>query len=553
MGINVHEALQLPTMSQTKLAGGAGGLHNTIKWVTVVEVIEDINRLQEGEFLITTGYGLEDYKNEFHKLLSIEKLSGVAIYTSFYISKIPESFIQLADKHNLPLIEIPTDINFSTITKEILQQILNKQMELTSFSLNIHKKLTRLVLQNKGKKAIIETLGQLIHASVFLLDDTYSPLYEHNRNNVHYADRYVYFNNKRVCDVARFSFDKQASLLFHKTIGSDILICVPIIANETTFGYILAVKEQINWSEFDNVAIEHAATVYALEFLKEAAVEAAHLGIKGEFLEEVFNKNFKDKSTVIEQAKKLDYDLTTSQSVLFVQFKKEKKLEDILFSNIDALYQFSRKLLTDKNINHLIRAKRNELYILFENLPSKGMNEHAQSIHIANALRERWIQEKHDEIVIGIGRTYDDIYLLGRSAQEAKNAIYYSPLLFNEKDVVHYNELGTFHFLIHQYEQGLHLKEFYIDTLQPLISQQRSSLDFIHTLEVYFKNNQSIQLTSSELFIHRHTLKYRLDQIQKKTGLNLHSPDEKLKLQLSVLAYKLDQYMKQQPKKLQKY
>ncbi|MGG1400110.1 PucR family transcriptional regulator ligand-binding domain-containing protein [Bacillus salipaludis] len=132
MAIRIHEALQLPIMQQTKLIAGKNGLQNWVKWVTIVEVIEDINRLQEGEFLITTGFGLgedEEKQSEFKKLLALGKLSGVALYTGLYLKEIPQSFISIADQHALPLIEIPANINFSMITKELLEQIVNKQRE----------------------------------------------------------------------------------------------------------------------------------------------------------------------------------------------------------------------------------------------------------------------------------------------------------------------------------------------------------------------------------------------------------------------------------------
>lgn len=171
MSISIYEALNLPVMKNTKLAAGYNGVTNIIKWVTIVEVIEDINRLQEGEFLITTGYGLKDNSREFERLLSMKKLSGAAIYTGFYLDYIPQSFIDIANENDLPLIELPTEINFSIITKSILEQILNKQMEMISFSLDTHKKLTQLVLQNKGQNIISDTLSELTGSSIFVMNE----------------------------------------------------------------------------------------------------------------------------------------------------------------------------------------------------------------------------------------------------------------------------------------------------------------------------------------------------------------------------------------------
>lgn len=164
MAITIHDALQLPIMEKTKLVAGHLGIENQIKWVTIVEILEDIERLQKGEFLITTGFKLmedEARMEVFHHLLKSRLLSGVAIYTSFYMKEIPQSFINLANDHDLPLIEIPVDINFSEITKEILEQIVNKQTYLLEQSEKIHRELTTLILNDQSLTEVTKRLAQL--------------------------------------------------------------------------------------------------------------------------------------------------------------------------------------------------------------------------------------------------------------------------------------------------------------------------------------------------------------------------------------------------------
>ncbi|MCC3377758.1 PucR family transcriptional regulator ligand-binding domain-containing protein, partial [Cohnella sp. REN36] len=93
---------------------------------------EDISRLQEGEFLITTGYGLDTEANRrfFIEKLAKQGLSAVAIHTGFYMETIPPEFIAAADAHHLPLIEIPRHMNFSEVTKALLGPIVNRQLQL---------------------------------------------------------------------------------------------------------------------------------------------------------------------------------------------------------------------------------------------------------------------------------------------------------------------------------------------------------------------------------------------------------------------------------------
>lgn len=57
--------------------------------------------------------------------------------------------------------------------------------------------------------------------------------------------------------------------------------------------------------------------------------------------------------------------------------------------------------------------------------------------------------------------------------------------------------------------------------------------DLYHTLKVYLSLDQNVLQTSKELYVHRSTVFYRLDRIQKLTGVNLQDARERLKLLIS--------------------
>ena len=57
-------------------------------------------------------------------------------------------------------------------------------------------------------------------------------------------------------------------------------------------------------------------------------------------------------------------------------------------------------------------------------------------------------------------------------------------------------------------------KEFLAKTIAPLNEQE------LHLLEVYFSEEMSLAATSERLFLHKNTLQYKLNAIQKKCSLN---------------------------------
>ena len=62
---------------------------------------------------------------------------------------------------------------------------------------------------------------------------------------------------------------------------------------------------------------------------------------------------------------------------------------------------------------------------------------------------------------------------------------------------------------------------------------QENKTDLYNTLRVYLKLEKNVLQTSKELFIHRSTLAYRLDKIQKIMNMDLNDSRERLKLLIS--------------------
>lgn len=73
------------------------------------------------------------------------------------------------------------------------------------------------------------------------------------------------------------------------------------------------------------------------------------------------------------------------------------------------------------------------------------------------------------------------------------------------------------------------------EVLQGLYEYDRTqSGDLLHTLRTYFDSDFNVNEVARRLFIHRHTLNYRLKQVESITGLNPRAADGSLQLQLAL-------------------
>lgn len=115
----------------------------------------------------------------------------------------------------------------------------------------------------------------------------------------------------------------------------------------------------------------------------------------------------------------------------------------------------------------------------------------------------------------GAGTAYEYMEDFKKSYQEAKNALAISRILSQEEKVYFYENLGIYS-LITQITNGKFLDDYIENKIGRLIkADQMAEGELCDTLETYLAHNCNANATAEALFIHRNTMRYRLDKIKK--------------------------------------
>jgi sugar diacid utilization regulator/putative methionine-R-sulfoxide reductase with GAF domain len=105
-----------------------------------------------------------------------------------------------------------------------------------------------------------------------------------------------------------------------------------------------------------------------------------------------------------------------------------------------------------------------------------------------------------------------------------------------ERRVALHEELGILGLLLAG-PGSLDLPRFIIDTIGPALSYDRAhGTALVDTLRTYLDADCSQQETAARLFVHQKTVKYRLAQLQKLTGLDLKHHHDRLRADIAVRA-----------------
>lgn len=227
---------------------------------------------------------------------------------------------------------------------------------------------------------------------------------------------------------------------------------------------------------------------------------------------------------VLTRAKELDMDCTTRRVVFVVQ------------ASTDFASDLQKNgLITDENQDFVLCLKQNEVIIVKELTENDGINEiaaYAESVAKTHGVDKAFAR-------VGVSTYCTELADLPQAYNEAAIALKIG-IVFDknvQNPVTHYNRLGIAR-LIYNLPAEL-CQAFVEDALQgnePIFDEET-----LTTVAMFFANNLNASETARKLYIHRNTLVYRLDKLQKATGLDIRKFEDAIVFQLVLMAVANDQ------------
>ena len=149
-------------------------------------------------------------------------------------------------------------------------------------------------------------------------------------------------------------------------------------------------------------------------------------------------------------------------------------------------------------------------------------------------------KENFRNVRIAYGTVVNEIKEVSRSYKEAKMALDVGKIFFGERDVIAYSELGIGRLI---YQLPIPLCKMFIKEIFDGKSPDDFDEETLVTINKFFENSLNVSETSRQLFIHRNTLVYRLDKLQKSTGLDLRVFEDAITFKIALMVVKYMKYM----------
>ncbi len=231
---------------------------------------------------------------------------------------------------------------------------------------------------------------------------------------------------------------------------------------------------------------------------------------------------------IYNRAKKLHIDTSVRRVVFLIETKNEKDsnaLETVkgLFANK------TRDFITqvdEKNIILVKEVKQNEDYDDMEKT--------------AKVILDMLNTEAMTMVHVSYGTIVNEIKDVSRSYKEAKMALDVGKIFYSDQHVIAYSNLGIGRLI---YQLPMPLCKMFIKEIFGEKSPDNFDDETIATINKFFENSLNVSETSRQLYIHRNTLVYRLDKLEKSTGLDLRIFDDAITFKIALMVVKYMKYM----------
>lgn len=231
---------------------------------------------------------------------------------------------------------------------------------------------------------------------------------------------------------------------------------------------------------------------------------------------------------IYNRAKKLHIDTEVRRVIFIIETKHEKDS-----SALDNM----RGLLGNKAKDFVTAVDEKNVIVVKELEEQDGPAELDKT---AQNFYEILKNDGEEDILIAYGTVINDIKEVSKSYKEAKLALDVGKVFFSEKNVIAFSELGIGRLI---YQLPVPLCKMFIREIFEGKSPDDFDEETLTTINKFFENNLNVSETSRQLYIHRNTLVYRLDKLQKSTGLDLRVFEDAITFKIALMVVKYMKYM----------
>lgn len=168
--LTVMECLGLPQLESMRLYGGSEGVTREVHFSHAVEEPDVGAWIKPGLLALTTGHPFHDDESARAWLESLDNhgAAGIVIALGRYLTHVPETMLEAANRRHIPLIVAPWDLPFLSITSAIHGRIIDLQTAALRRLSDIQQRVTEAALSAQSQEDLLTRISKITERDIVL-------------------------------------------------------------------------------------------------------------------------------------------------------------------------------------------------------------------------------------------------------------------------------------------------------------------------------------------------------------------------------------------------
>lgn len=231
---------------------------------------------------------------------------------------------------------------------------------------------------------------------------------------------------------------------------------------------------------------------------------------------------------IYNRAKKLHIEIQKPRVVLLLEIPAGKE---------NYAMEFLKSMFSVQSGDYVTAVDENTLIVIKQ---VEAKDSYAEVVEVAETTVAMMNTEAMINVRVAYGTIVEELKDVSKSYKEAKMALDVGKIFYAEKTVTAYSTLGIGRLI---YQLPINLCEMFIEEIFGGKVPEELDEETLTTINTFLENNLNVSETSRQLYVHRNTLLYRLEKLEKYTGLDIRIFDDALTLKIALMVVRYMRYL----------
>ena len=525
-GLTVADALTVPAMKHAALLAGETGLHNMVRWVHILDIPDVVPWVSPGDLVLTSCYQFSVRPETVENLvprLADKRVAGMILGVGIYLNSVPRQMVADANRRGFPLVKISSKIRFEDLTHQLISKLLYNPQQILRRADQAAAQLTVAVGSATEIQALCNTIAGVLGKDVTLCIYGGPTVGSAGVGDATQHELDGFF--AKAASTASLNADAMAP----SSADGRRLMLRPLVAGERLIGQI-GVLSGTDFTPLDLLTVSHLAGLISVKLAVQRERQRVVQSSRTDFLRQVLLSSPGDEIDV--QARGNLLGLRDGELYIVVAARPTDPADRTeLAAAREAVMSALTGLVSDPSSFFVLETEAATVALLPLRAVAGGVSG------VCDALQRAM---RTGDVTVGISEPGRSLAEAPARLGQATRAADLAARLYGPGMVRCFSDLRAFDLLDGLAAAHPDIEFAIVPGLRPLLDMDRQhGLNLVETVRTYLRCGGNLERTASKLFLHRNSVRYRIERARGFLGGSLTDPGQWLQLQMALAIHGL--------------